>query len=684
MKSKLAEKMIYGQFFHIINCVLYIFIEDDFTVNLTKERVLYGFTRMELSSRECFLIEIKAYSEDLYFQLNSYIEKFDQCFSAISDWNNEVAEDDITSAFETIKNDEDIKSYYENLLDLYEKIDLSEIGHMSYIFMKYGLGVTIPPYFKKSIFDECIFKDSRWEAFRIYTDYDSKSSESFKNDLTKTFTKYSSENVCITCIIDNSLAENRRAKEILNEIENLNKENRKNIIGAVFTSKGNIEKVSDNIFFEYVNKDIPDKLQIALTKSAYSLMIYKLKEESKKRLDISFSKALNNRNIAFYLAKMAAYEGIGNYQVVNDWIKLMYGYEMSQSDQIPHLIKLTRLIDQLEDENISLSEDLIRLNSYEAFDFNVNKFYQPPAAGDIFEDSKGKLYILIGQDCDIMMSGERNRNNAITELVTAEKVSQTEMKKLSNNLDFMMVGNYKANDGEIPGCLKIRYSSRKYINNEIINLCSFNRDGECRIDLESSLSQDAADIMIPYLVIYYSELQKYFKAIDAIKRAVPSELNHILKSDFAPRVVPVQDYEIRDGKIIFRFKRICRLNRPYVLYLHKLFLEHRGRHPFDSINLSRHQTMDMNITNLSGETVSVHIILSPDRETNRNSLQKLEWVLERQEIELLLEKLDCTDADIECEDYIYLKENPCFIKIGNSRQLKLTKQKKCRISAEIM
>lgn len=676
--------MDYGQLFHIIDCALYIFFEDDFTANLAKENIIYGFSRMELDSRKSFLEEIKGYSEDLYLQLNSYIEEFDHCFSAISDWN-EVAEDDITTAFEIIKDHETLKMHYENLIQLYEKINLSVIEQISYIFIKFGVGVTVPRYYRDTIFAESIFKDNRWEAFRIYTDYNSRISESFKDDLTKFFTN-SSGNSCITCIIDNSLAENRRAEEILTEIEQFNREDRKNIIGAVFTSNESIEKISDNIFFEYVDKKTPDELRTALIRSAYSLMIYRLKEESKKRLDRSFSTALNNRNIAFYLAKMAAYEGIGNYQVVNDWIKLMYGYEMSQSDQIPYLIKLTRLIDQLEDENVTLSEDLIKLNSYETFDFNVNKFYQPPAAGDIFEDSEGRLYILIGQDCDIMMSGDRNRNNAITELVTAEKVSQNEMKKLSNNLESMMVGNYRRNDGETPGCLKISYSSRKYIDNEIINLCSYNNNGECRIDLESPLSQDVVDIIIPYLIDYYSKLQNYFKAILTIMEKVPEDFGYITGKDFASRVVPVQNYEVRDGKVIFGFKRICRLNRPYVLYLHKLFLEYRGRHPFDSINLSRHQTMEMKVSNLSGEMIipvmPVHVILSPDRDLNRKSAQKLTWVIEKQEMKLLLEKLNYADANVNSEEF-YLNENPSYIDIGDGKQLKLIKQKKCNICAAI-
>lgn len=680
----MSGKVDYGKFFHVINCGLYIFFEDDFTVNNpTKEKVIYSFSRMDLNSRNTFLLEVKELSPSLFEQLSAYISVFDLSFSAITDWENEVAKDDITTAFEIIKTDNSLSPYYESLLQSYEKIDLSNFEVYSAIFRKYGLGINIPSYFE-SMFDECIRHSSRWEAFRIYTDFNSKTLLSVKDDLTKFFSNQPNNHCCATCIIDNALSGNRRADEILKELETFNANKRHNLIGAVFTSHQKLERVSESIFIEYVDKKVPEGLQTALTKSAYSYMIYKLKEESKKMLDSSFSKALSNRNIAFYLAKMAASEGIANYQVVTDWINLMYAYEMSKSDGIPHLIKLTRLIEQLDDENVVFSEDLLKLNSYEAFDFNVNKYFQPPAAGDVFSDGKGKFYILIGQDCDIMMSETRKRNNAVTELVIAEKVSQTEMDKLNSNLDFMMIGNFKEKDEDQLGCLKIRYSSRKFIDNQIINLCTFSDNGQCKINLSSPLSQEAQDIMMPYLTDYYSELQKYFRSIQTIKNSVPDEFNYIMKSDFSPRLIAIQDYMYQEDEVSFKLKRVCRITRTYVLYLYKLFLEYRGRYPFDSINLSRHQTLDITVSNLIDESIPVHIMLSPDRESNRNSLQKLPWVIERQEIKSLLDKLNYPNASIKNEDYFCLDQNPSYIDVGDGKRLELTKQKKHYICARIV
>jgi len=140
---------------------------------------------------------------------------------------------------------------------------------------------------------------------------------------------------------------------------------------------------------------------------------------------------------------MASYEGITNYKVVTDWIQLLFTYKISDNEKILEIVKLTQLINLFNEEKTSFSEEMLRLNTFEAFDYNVNKYFQPPAAGDVFVDSNGEYFILVGQDCDMMMSQSRSGNNAVTEFVKAEIVEQTSINKLGNDLKYMCVDNFR-------------------------------------------------------------------------------------------------------------------------------------------------------------------------------------------------------------------------------------------------
>jgi hypothetical protein len=129
---------------------------------------------------------------------------------------------------------------------------------------------------------------------------------------------------------------------------------------------------------------------------------------------------------------MALSEGISNYQILTEWFKLLNNYQLARSSFLPDLLRLSNIMSLISDEDAvtdSIDDDLLELNSLEFFDCYINNYYLPTMAGDVFCNSNGSIYILVGQECDYMMAEKRKRNNLICELVKAETINIESVKK---------------------------------------------------------------------------------------------------------------------------------------------------------------------------------------------------------------------------------------------------------------
>ena len=106
----------------------------------------------------------------------------------------------------------------------------------------------------------------------------------------------------------------------------------------------------------------------------------------------------------------------------------------AQLKAIKRMIRLSRVINSLEDTEELSDTDLQKLNTLEAFDYTINDYFLPVAAGDVFTNSKGEWFVLIGQDCDMARSITRTPKNALAELLPAKVRHQTEFDKWANDL----------------------------------------------------------------------------------------------------------------------------------------------------------------------------------------------------------------------------------------------------------
>ena len=78
---------------------------------------------------------------------------------------------------------------------------------------------------------------------------------------------------------------------------------------------------------------------------------------------------------------------MSEYEIINDWVKLLSITAPEDSDTIKRLIGLSRVINILDEDDLP-DDSLQRLNTLEAFDYSINDYYLPVAAGDVFTNDQ--------------------------------------------------------------------------------------------------------------------------------------------------------------------------------------------------------------------------------------------------------------------------------------------------------
>lgn len=190
-------------------------------------------------------------------------------------------------------------------------------------------------------------------------------------------------------------------------------------------------------------------------------------------------------------------------------------------------------------------------------------------------------------------------------------------------------------------------------------------------------------IMPDYYVELYGELQNYFKAIKNLKDLSGEALDTIFNSNQSPRIIKLHEYNTDNNQIEYPIKRIGRLRNAYTLFLYKMYLEYRGRHPFNTINMSRMQEGSVEIEDHEDKKINVTYLLSPDRKTNRSEARKLIWIIKAEDVNRLLKDVFNEEGKIENKEEIYLDnvktpfETTCTL--NNSKVLIIRKTKKGKL-----
>lgn len=674
-RTKLKNQFAYDKMFKIVHVIDIVIFEDDFIDGQHKNEILYGLVRMHPGNRERLYSELEHVNKDVKVLLDKFLIEFDKVFDIIQDWDDEVPYNDIETAICIIEQSGECQDLIYNIREMYNAINIEEWkdkDRIMHIVSSYGIGVGIPASYDE-LFDEYIQKEKHWEKFRIFRDFFSDTEDSFKQYISGAIEQEGT----VVCIIDDQMRGKKCAREIVDSIEKVtsNSEERLNIIGLIFSTFENEDCISDRVFFEYINKkESRNDFQIALIKSAYSFMLDRLKKIYIDVLEQSFDDAIKNKHMAYYLSSMAAYEGVTNYQVISNWIKLLFDYKLSDRNELLTIAGMIRLINFLEDEKVEFSKDMLALNTFEAFDFNVNKYHEPVASGDLFIVNKKKIYILVGQECDMMNSMTRKRKNGISELIFASTVLQ---KNIDNSVFLdsknIYISNFQKNKDAAVKTLKVQYSSREFIENQILQLCQFNTEGQCKIDLnEKDYEFDGTEPT--YYDEMYSDLLMYFEALLKISITDSEALSVIVSSEQSKRLINLLEYDKtkKQKKVIeYPIQRICRIKHPYMLYIYKMYLEYQGRHSFDCMNMTRIQEIQVRTVQNEHVNLCIDVILTPDREVNRNNVDQMEWYVDKKALEETVSQLINGPAEILDNNQnikIELEKTPFECRLGSSER----------------
>ena len=680
--SELEKQIAYEKMFDILNADTVIIFEDDFILNTNKNEICYGLVRMSITNRYKMLSEIGKINPIGKEQLETFAKDFDKVFEAIKNWEDEIPYNDIETAFKVIREKEEYLEVLEQVENRYKSIDIDgwlKKEESLNILSTYGVGVDIPNLYEE-LFDEFLHNKAHWREYRIFRDFTASTQTEFKMYIDD----FLNSKGMIVCIIDDQMKDKKCAIEIVNYIDKLQQEQnrRLNIIGLIYSSFDNNDYITDNIYFEYIKKGQSKKaFQAALTKSSYSHMLSELKGVYQTVLGDAFDEAVRNKNIAYYLSSMAKYEGITNYQVITNWIKLLFEYKLSDIKELSRIAGMTRLIGLLEDEKLEFSKEMLDLNTFEAFDFSINKYREPIASGDVFLINNKKIYILLGQDCDMMNSSTRKRKNGISELVNATAVNQNSIDSaVKLNGQFLFISNFRKNKDDAVKTLKVRYTSREFIENQILQLCQFNDEGKCILDINQKKYNENG-VEPEYYENLYEELVVYYEALLKLNTESCAALDLILKSSQSGRILRLNDYiynQEQKNVIEYKIRRICRLKHPYMLYLYKMYLEHQGRHPFDCMNMSRVQEIQVKLKQKTSIVVSVDMILTPDRDMNRSHIDNMDWYIDISTLQNIVSAL--LDSVVEVQEdvqYIEIKKEAtnfeCVLDGGERKKMCIQK-----------
>ena len=665
--------MSYRELFSSINCQRVVFFEDDFKqVAFEKSRVLYDMARMDMKDRELFLAEVKAQFSELERKMRAFLESFDKCFDGIGAWRDSVVYGDITSAFPLVG--DQFPEHRAELEVLYATIKDAEIALAYGIGAKYGIGVSQPTQYDP-IFSDYILYDNRAKSFRIYSDFSASTAKLFSTDISESTNAKS-----VVCIIDNQLGDAKRAGEIIQAIKDASSQERKNIVGCVFSSQGLFEEISKDVYFEYTAKTNIGNLEGCLARSAYNYYLAELKNETLSRLTTAFESAQESKGIAYYLSRKALQEGESEYQIINDWIQLLSATAHTESTNIKQLITLSRVINCLEDTIDEPDATLQMLNTLEAFDYSINDYYLPVAAGDVFTDDNGNWYVLVGQDCDMARGVFRLPKNALAELLPAKVRPQTEYKKWTKDLEKASIYSFRKTLSENSEILQVDYQKRKYIANEILNLCAYNADGICKISLSQELGDEQKRLMPQYMVAYYRTLQKYFIAAKTIKEQAKEAFDVLcnpepekVSREKEPILIRIDNFSENADQVVFGLRRVCRLTHTYVFYLYKLYLEHRGRQPFQTINLVRVDEVSLPVFTNNAKTDHLCTVRRVE-DPNKSNPKDWYWIISKAEVTRISELLGFGKPEYEKDD-IAIDEEQITVPLSDAKQLFIQKAK---------
>lgn len=613
--------------YDVLNPGIFIFVEDDVEFDGTKGHVMMDYSRMNSYDRQELLDYLPDSPEKV--ALVNYTDKLSSWINSV-DWS-QTASDDIEFS---------IKAFPEAKA-LYEMIDSSLWqGENSQLFLRYGVGANVPELFSQFLSITARNNaNAIYAPIRMYQHYIEEVREQITND----FNLHAKEGRSAVVVLDNVVGGERLAKSMIDDLNKYINDHKNRVFATIFSSSaGEIGETSSTemLYVGYAQKSNGlEEVHHNIVLAAMNVLIQSYREQYKGVINDKCKVLCENPALVNYLYGMTQAEGAAGYETFHQWLSFMMESEMEKSGEFKTIIKLSNSIESCafkKNLDLDLPPALIKAASSENFSQSVNEFCSIISPGDIFEYQNG-LYVLVGQDCDYMMGERRNRRVPFCDLLPAELVSQKDCDKLDDDKRYVYVNNYLNSDGKTY-TLKIDYSHRDFVSNEILNLCTFNTDGLSCLDYDKPLSKEVQYIIQPYLINYYENLVAYFKSLIQIKSDYPDFFKCQEKLQTVSPLLKMSDYSQEGTRIQYPIRRVARLKNTASLLVNKMFLEYRGRLPYTSINLIGYSIICANIDfNGKIEQIEVYTKLSNNRNSNsRKASAKLPWLINKDDLAKIL------------------------------------------------
>ncbi|MBP2615553.1 hypothetical protein [Chryseobacterium jejuense] len=406
--------------------------------------------------------------------------------------------------------------------------------------------------------------------------------------------KETKSNFCLS-IIDKLLGRgDDGGRELIETIVKAHKEqNELKHICCLYTSKPG-ENLSLNLYEEYFiqevrknsNAETINKITSILAQCAYAEVFNSLRvktiESAEKTLEIVLK---NQKNIKYIIDKSHE-EGIPPYDAIKYWntLSIQNEFDSREIEDFRFIASLASLFNKKYlDDNPNLPQvgrELKLLNTYELFDYNVNKKHLPIAPGDIWE-SNGNYYILVGQLCDLLLRGGSNkRKSKIAELFKIEFGRHSDQKHkydiiIDSGKKIIYIDYFLKNGSDVHETLKIDISTPNicFADLSILDLSMFNESGECSINIDECLNEDVKLVLPTGKDVYYEALRENYIEMKKIS------FEHILGMLDILEPLDFSKFKFeKEGSIIsHKIKRICRLKGRYFDSLYNNYLNNKGR-----------------------------------------------------------------------------------------------------------
>lgn len=629
------EQVTFNEFYSLMDISGIIVVEDTIEFDLSRKAVLYDYLMLTDMDRENLIS--KVVGEQMKEKLINIYMAYSGCKDRFV-WEN-VPKRDVEYYVKSNKL-QDLDKAIENVSDedVVENIDL---------FQRYGLGAK----FEKAKGYKGLLEGAKTNGIRlpirVYTDFSAPDLKCIEEDSRL----FSTDNKFFLCVIDNFMKGEARGKEIIDELHKNEHAKKSGICLALSSQQENIARKTDEMYVGFVNKsaeNIDSEIKKHLIMSQYKIMLTLLNTKRISALQKSFSYAADNMEVAVLLSAMARDEGITNHEILNEWIDLReryYTYQDSRKE-IGRTILLSSLFERIgnSEENKEIEDtDLMEFQRFEQYDYYVNEFMTPPTTGDIFY-IKGKYYLLVGQECDLSIRGG-GRNNSIAELIPISLVKNKDMVNCKENYGFekLLLGRFLTVEGQCCN-ISIDCTKRELIDNEILDLCAFNKAGFSEISVNRTLEVETKYLLPNEWQQYYEKLKERLLSLNSKYLAIKEHEHTLgfnveqLVTDMGAshnnRLVSIIDFLIEDNTFKYDVRRICRI-RNHVLLINKLYLEYRGRQAFNTIN------MDMGRPTLytlelvgSGDKVvgkNATVVLTTSRKENEN-VKRRDWLVNKADV----------------------------------------------------